>query len=165
MNYVLIGLPGSGKSTIGVMLAKYLGYRFLDTDLLIQRTTGKLLSEIIAEDGPEEFIRVEDEILSGIQAEKTVISTGGSAVYGERAMRRLKENGRCIYLRISFEEMRKRTGSSFRRRGVVLLPGQTQRGLYEERTALYERYSDITIDEKGCSQEETLQKLLAVIRR
>ena len=163
MNYVLIGLPGSGKSTIGVMLAKYLGLRFVDTDLVIQEQAGQRLGELLEAQGPEGFLLLENRILAELRCEDTVIATGGSAVYGTQAMQNFKRTGRCIYLRISLEEMRRRTASGFRRRGVVLREGQTLEMLYAERCALYERYADLTVDENGLSQEETLQKLLRSI--
>ena len=143
MNYVLIGLPGSGKSTVGVMLAKYIGFEFLDTDLVIQKQQGKKLSEIIEERGPEGFMAVENEILAGIHADRTVIATGGSAVYGEEAMKNLKSGGAvCIYLKMSFKEMQRRLSHTFRKRGVVLRSGETVKDMYDERVALYEKYAD-----------------------
>ena len=160
MNYVLIGMPGSGKSTLGVLLAKYLGFSFLDTDLVIQNKESKLLREIIEEKGVDGFLRIEDDTGSGIHVDRTVIATGGSAVMGEAAMRNYRENGKIIYLRISFEEMERRLANDYRRRGVVLLEGQTLRNMYEARCRLYEKYADVTIAEQNLSLEETLQKVL-----
>ena len=165
MNYVLIGLPGSGKSTVGVMLAKYIGFEFLDTDLVIQKQQGKKLSEIIEERGPEGFMAVENEILSGIRADRTVIATGGSAIYGEDAMKNLKSGGAvCIYLKMSLREMKRRLSHTFRKRGVVLRSGETVKDMYNERVALYEKYADITIDEYRLDSEQTLQQILEKIR-
>jgi len=160
MNYVLIGLPGSGKSTLGVLLAKHLGYSFLDADIVIQETTGRLLREIIEERGPEGFIQVENEIGCGINTDRTVIATGGSAILGREAMEHYRENGKVIYLQMSFEEMERRVSSDYRRRGVVIREGQTLRDMYEERCKLYTIYADFTIAEEHMTLDETLQKIV-----
>ncbi len=165
MNYIMIGLPGSGKSTVGVMLAKYIGYGFLDTDLMIQLQEKRKLSEIIEDEGTEGFIQTENRILSCVVAERCVIATGGSAVYGEEAMAHLKENGKVIYLKMSYEEMCRRLKNTFRKRGVVLRNGQSEKDLYDERVPLYEKYADITIDERNLNSEETLQILLDEINK
>uniref|UniRef100_UPI0040561BEA shikimate kinase n=1 Tax=Agathobacter sp. TaxID=2021311 RepID=UPI0040561BEA len=157
-NIVLIGMPGVGKSTIGVILAKVLGYQFLDADLLIQKQEGKLLCEIIEEAGTEGFIEVENRVNAGIQAERTVIATGGSVVYGKEAMEHLKEIGTVVYLMLSFEALEKRL-SDIKGRGVVLKEGQTLSDLYEERRKLYERYADLCISEDGLSIEQTIDCL------
>ncbi|MEE3420041.1 MAG: shikimate kinase [Lachnospiraceae bacterium] len=164
MNYILIGLPGSGKSTVGVMLAKYIGYGFMDADLAIQAQEKKLLSEIIEEKGTEGFIEVENRVLSQIVVDRCVIATGGSAIYSGEAMQHLKESGKCIYLKMSYEEMEKRLGGTFRRRGVVLRNGSSSHNMYEERVPLYEKYADITIDEQDLTAEQTLVKLLQIIQ-
>ncbi len=158
-NIVLIGMPGVGKSTIGVILAKELGYRFLDADLLIQQQEGKLLREIIAEQGTEGFIEVENRVNAGIRAERTIIATGGSVVYGEEAMRHLKEIGTVIYLEVSFDTIQERL-ADIKGRGVVLKDGQTLYDLYEERVPLYEHYANVTISEENLNIEQTIQKLL-----
>jgi len=163
MNYVLIGLPGSGKSTLGVLMAKYLGYSFLDADIVIQETTGKLLSEIIDDVGPEGFIEVENRIGCGINVDRTVIATGGSAVLGREAMEHYRENGKVIYLQMSYDEMLRRVSSDLRRRGVVIREGQTPRDMFEERCKLYTTYADVTIAEEHLNMEETLQKILRCI--
>lgn len=152
-------MPGVGKSTIGVILAKELGYRFLDADLLIQQQEGKLLREIIAEQGTEGFIEVENRVNAGIRAERTIIATGGSVVYGEEAMRHLKEIGTVIYLEVSFDTIQERL-ADIKGRGVVLKDGQTLYDLYEERVPLYEHYADVTISEENLNIEQTIQKLL-----
>ena len=158
-NIVLIGMPGVGKSTIGVILAKVLGYQFIDTDLVIQKEEGKLLKDIIAKVGPEGFIEVENRINASIEAENSIIATGGSVIYGRKAMGHLSTIGTIIYLSLPFEELEKRL-SDIKGRGVVLKEGQTLKDLYYERTPLYEKYADIVIDEKGLNVEETIDKIL-----
>ena len=151
-NIVLIGMPGVGKSTIGVILAKELGYQFVDADLLIQKQEKRLLKEIISEEGIEGFIAIENQVNASIEANRTVIATGGSVVYGREAMEHLGEIATVIYLR-------KRLGN-LKNRGVVLRDGQTLKDLYEERVVLYEKYADITIDEENKNLEETLQSIV-----
>lgn len=158
-NIVLIGMPGVGKSTVGVVLAKVLGYRFIDADLVIQEKEKKLLHEIIAEVGTEGFIEVENRINSGILAERAVIATGGSVVYGTEAMNHLKEIGNVIYLKLPYDTLEKRL-SDIRGRGVVLKDGQDLRGLYEERVPLYEKYADFIVDENQLNVEQTIEKIL-----
>lgn len=161
-NIVLIGMPGVGKSTVGVILAKVLGYQFVDSDLVIQKEEGKLLKEIIAEVGPEGFIEVENRINASLEAKHSVIATGGSVVYGKEAMQHLKEIGTVVYLELPFAEIDKRL-SDIKGRGVVLKDGQDLKALYEERTLLYEAYADIRIDESGLNIEETIEKILQII--
>ena len=155
-NILLIGMPGVGKSTIGVILAKVLGYQFLDADLLIQKSEGKLLKDIIAEKGTEGFIQVENRVNSRIEAENAIIATGGSVVYGKEAMEPLKSIGTVVYLKQSLPVLEKRL-RNIRNRGVVLKKGQTLKDLYRARTALYEKYADVTVDEYGLDIEETVQ--------
>ncbi|MEE1196147.1 MAG: shikimate kinase [Lachnospiraceae bacterium] len=155
-NIVLIGMPGSGKSTIGVVLAKVLGYEFLDSDLVIQKRENRLLSEIIEQEGVDGFLKIENDVNKSLDVERTVIATGGSAVYGKEAMEHLKETGTVIYLRLAYKPLRRRLGS-LKKRGVVLRKGQTFRMLYEERTPLYEQYADLIIDEENRTIRETLQ--------
>lgn len=161
-NLILIGMPGVGKSTIGVILAKELGYRFVDSDLLIQEQEGKLLREIIQEQGVEGFLEVENQVNASLAAEHAVVATGGSVVYGSEAMQHLRDIGTIVYLKLSFEELSKRLGD-LHNRGVVLREGQTLRDIYEERSLLYERYADITVSEEGLSLEETLGKMCEVL--
>ena len=158
-NITLIGMPGAGKRTLGVVLAKILGYQFLDSDLLIQKAEKRKLSTIIKEDGIEGFKEIENRINASINVEETVIATGGSVVYCEEAMKHMKEIGKVIYLKLSYENVSKRLGDLVGR-GVVLEEGQTLKDLYEERTPLYEKYADIVIDEEGKDLEASLQALL-----
>ena len=157
-NIILIGMPTSGKSTIGVILAKILGYRFIDADIVIQEKEGRKLSRIIAEDGVDGFIDIESRINSEINADKTVIATGGSVVYGKEAMEHYKEIGTVVYLKVSFETLKKRLHHA-KQRGVVMKDGQTLKSLYEERKALYEQYADITVDEGRDSLEKVIEKV------
>ena len=155
-NVVLIGMPGVGKSTVGVILAKVMGYQFLDADLVIQEQEGKLLSEIIAEVGTDGFIEVENRVNSSLDCSKTIIATGGSVVYGAKAMEHLGEIGTIVYLEVPFSVIDKRL-SDIKGRGVVLKEGQTLYDLYMERTPLYEKYADLRISEEGKGVEETVQ--------
>ncbi len=153
-NIVLIGMPGCGKSTVGVVLAKTMGYRFLDSDLVIQETDGRLLSEIIKQEGLDGFNRIENDINSKIKAERTVIATGGSVIYGKEAMTHLKDIGTVVYIRLPFEEINHRLGN-LAKRGVSIKEGQTLRELFDERVPLYEKYADIIVDEEGRTISET----------
>lgn len=163
-NIVLIGMPGVGKSTIGVILAKLLGYQFVDADLVIQEKEGKLLREIIEEVGAEGFIEVENRINSQIQARHSIIATGGSVVYGAEAMAHLKEIGTILYLKLPYEELNRRL-HDIKGRGVVLKDGQTLQDLYEERVPLYEKYADITVDEYQLNVEQTIEKIMELKER
>ena len=147
-NVTLIGMPAAGKSTVGVLLAKRLGYSFVDVDIVIQEQEKRLLKEIIAQEGMDGFMAVENRVNAALQAEQSVIAPGGSVIYGAEAMAHLKEIGLVVYLKISYEELTKRLGNIVDR-GVVLKEGMTLKDLYEERAAYFERYADITIDEEG----------------
>lgn len=158
-NIILIGMPAAGKSTVGVVIAKRLGYDFIDTDLLIQRQENRLLKEIILEDGIEEFLKIENQVNKEVEAEQAVISPGGSVVYCEEAMKHYKEIGTIVYLRASFETIDRRIHNA-KNRGVVLKDGQTLQMLYEERSKLFEKYADITVDEDGKDLGETIESVL-----
>lgn len=162
-NIIFIGMPAVGKSTVGVVVAKRLGYRFMDTDLLIQEEEGKLLREIIEERGTEGFLEVEDRVNAGVEAMHTVISPGGSVVYCENAMRHYKEIGTVVYLQASFETINQRLGNA-KNRGVVLRDGQTLKDLYEERVRLFEKYADVTVCEDGLKLEDTIEKVLDALK-
>ncbi|SDB21687.1 shikimate kinase [Pseudobutyrivibrio sp. YE44] len=158
-NIVLIGMPGVGKSTLGVVLAKELGYEFVDADLLIQKREKRLLKEIIAQDGVDGFLKIENDVNANIDSTKTVIATGGSVIYGKEAMEHLKEIGTVVYLKLDYETLDSRLGS-LKGRGVVLKDGQNLKSLYEERVPLYEKYADVTVDEHGLDLEATLTHVL-----
>lgn len=158
-NVILIGMPGVGKSTIGVVLAKVLGYQFLDSDLLIQKQENKRLSQIIEEKGIEGFKEVEGRVNGSICADRTVIATGGSVVYCDKAMEHLKSIGTVVYLELPYEELSKRLGN-LKGRGVILKDGQTLRDLYEERVPLYEKYGDLIVNCENQCLEDSLQAVL-----
>ncbi|MCQ2523742.1 MAG: shikimate kinase [Lachnospiraceae bacterium] len=159
-NIVLIGMPGAGKSTIGVVLAKRLGYKFVDSDLVIQEKEGKLLHELISEHGIEGFWKIENDVNESLNVSNCVIATGGSAIYGAAAMKHLSEIATIVYLQIPEEELELRLGD-LNARGVTLKEGQTLKDLYKERSPLYEKYADIIID---CS-DTPIWKLATEIER
>lgn len=157
-NIILIGMPGAGKSTVGVVLAKRRGCRFLDSDLLIQDRYDALLYELIAEYGLEGFLKMEEEVNASIEARSTVIATGGSVIYGQAAMEHFREMGKIVYLRLSCEAIRERLGD-LNERGVALKKGQTLEELYGERIPLYEKYADVTVDCEKKSIREIVEEL------
>lgn len=161
-NITMIGMPASGKSTVGVLLAKRIGYQFIDSDILIQNQEKRLLKEIIAQDGLEGFLAIEEQVNRGIQADRAVIAPGGSVIYGKTAMEHLKEIGTVVYLKISYEDLEKRLGNLVDR-GVALKDGMTLRDLYDERTELYEKYADVTIDETGKTSGKVVDELRAMV--
>ena len=158
-NIIFIGMPAAGKSTIGVVIAKRLGYDFIDTDLLIQKQENRLLKEIIADVGNDGFLAIENQVNRDVEAERAVISPGGSVIYCKEAMEHFKEIGTIVYLKVSFETINRRI-SSAKNRGVVLKEGQTLHDLYVERTELFEKYADYIISEDGLDLEETIDKVL-----
>ena len=159
MSIILIGMPSCGKSTLGVLLAKRLGYRFIDSDLLIQEREGKLLHEIIDECGVEGFIKIENEVNCSITDERAVVSTGGSAIYGEEAMAHFATLGKIVYLKISLETMLSRLGD-YVHRGVVIRNGKTLEDMFAERSGLYERYADLTISVENGEISTSLATIL-----
>ena len=163
MSIILIGMPSCGKSTLGVLLAKRLGYRFIDSDLLIQEKAGKILHEIISAEGNEGFIRLENEINQLITDENAVVATGGSVVYGEEAMAHLKTLGKVVYLKIPYDEMCRRLGD-FSHRGVVMRHGNTLEEMYAERVPLYEKYADLTVDVCNARLSDSLEKICESIK-
>ncbi|KQC85978.1 shikimate kinase [Butyribacter intestini] len=149
-NLILIGMPGAGKSTIGIVLAKIIGYTFIDSDIIIQNEKNMLLHELIDKYGLDGFNSIENEINSKINTHKSIIATGGSAVYGKDAMTHLSSIGTVIYLKLPYEEIEERLGD-LTKRGVSIKKGQTLKSLYNERIVLYEKYADITIE---CSNKK-----------
>lgn len=159
MNIVLTGMPACGKSTVGVVLAKTAGMSFLDTDLLIQERAGMKLQDILNEKGMDEFLRLEEEVLASVDVENTVISTGGSAVYSDRAMKHLDSIGTVVYLQLSLEEIEQRL-NNIKTRGIAMGPGETLADLYDKRVPLYEKYANVTITAAGLSVEECIEEIL-----
>ncbi len=157
-NIVLIGMPGCGKSTVGVLLAKALGCGFLDTDLLIQQDTGRRLQEILDADGIDAFLKLENRLLAGVDVRHTVIATGGSAVYGEEAMRRLAAGGTVVYLAVDLPVLQKRL-ADITTRGVVMRQGESLAELFAERAPLYERWADVTVTVPDGSPERTVEAI------
>ena len=154
----MIGMPGCGKSTVGVLLAKALGFDFVDTDVVFQAKEGMKLQRIIDEIGIDAFLKREEEAILGLSCDKTVIATGGSVVYGERAMKHLHKSGVVVYIRLPYQEIEKRL-SNLATRGVTLREGQTLYDLYLERIPLYEREADIVLDAAGFKIEETVTSI------
>ena len=159
-NIVLIGMPGCGKSTVGVLLAKALQMDFIDTDIVLQQQQGKKLQEIIDQVGNDAFLKMEEDCVRGLECDQTVVATGGSVVYGKEAMRRLHENGLVVYIRLPYEEIERRL-SNLATRGVTLKKGQTLRNLYDERIPLYEKYAHVVID----AEHQWLRDTVKVIRQ
>lgn len=149
-NITLIGMPASGKSTVGVLLAKRLGFSFVDVDILIQEKEKRLLKEIIADVGDEGFMEIENRVNAELDVERSVIAPGGSVIYGKEAMEHLKEISTVVYLKLSYEDVKERLGDLVDR-GVVLKDGMSLLDLYNERVPYYEKYADITVDETGVS--------------
>ncbi len=160
---ILIGMPGVGKSTVGVLLAKALGLDFVDTDLVIQRLAGRTLQSIIDSEGLAGFIAAEERIVAGVRAPQSVIATGGSVIFGEGAMQALSAQGRVVYLRARYETVSARI-SDITTRGVAMSPGQSLREVYDERRPLYERYADITVDVDNGSIEQTVSALVDALK-
>ncbi len=162
-NVVLIGMPGAGKSTVGVLLAKAMGRNFLDTDLLIQAGENATLKEIIDRDGLDGFCEVERQYLECLEVANAVIATGGSAVYYDTAMRHLKQNGIVVYLELPLDGLRQRL-TDVVGRGVVMGPGETLESLYIKRWQLYEKYADVTIYTNGLTHEQVVGRILDALK-
>ena len=161
-NIVLIGMPGAGKSTVGVVLAKVAGKRFVDSDLVIQEQTEKLLHELITEHGLEGFLEIENQINATLDVNNAVIATGGSVIYGKEAMEHLREIGQVVYLKLSLESIAERLGD-LKKRGVALKEGWGLKELYEERVPLYETYADVIVDCEDKSIREITEEIVAAL--
>lgn len=161
-NIVLIGMPSAGKSTIGIILAKVLGYQFLDSDLLIQEKEKSLLKDIINKRGIDGFLAIENQINSEIDAVNTVIATGGSVIYGKEAMEHLRKTGIVVYIKLTLQTITDRLGN-IKQRGVVLRKGQDLKSLYEERCPLYEKYAHVTVDGENLNTEELMEKIAEAV--
>lgn len=161
-NIVLIGMPGAGKSTLGVLLAKALNYDFLDSDIVIQKREGKKLFQIIDEVGIEGFLDIENDVIADIDVKKSVIATGGSAIYGEEAMKHMKETGVLVYIKLSCEEIERRV-NNITTRGIAMKKGKTLADVYKERVPIYENYADITISCDATTIEEAVALLNDII--
>ncbi len=161
-NLVFIGMPAVGKSTVGIVVAKRLGMRFVDTDLLIQEQEKKLLREIIAEVGEEGFLKIENQVNCGVNVDNSVISPGGSVIYCDEAMRHYKEIGTIVYLKASYQTIKRRIRNP-QKRGVVLKEGQTLKSLYKERVQYFEKYAEITVCEDGCRIEDTIENVINAV--
>ncbi len=157
-NIVLVGMPSAGKSTIGIILAKVMGYQFLDSDLLIQEQEKELLKDIIDKRGIDGFLAIENQINREIDTDHTVIATGGSVIYGKEAMEHLQETGVIVYIKLTLQTISERLGN-IKQRGVVLRKGQTLKMLYEERCPLYEKYAHITVDGENLNTEELMENI------
>ena len=162
-NLILTGMPACGKSTLGVVLAKTLGMKFVDTDLLIQEVENCKLQEIIDERGMQEFLRIEEKVLSEIEAENSIISTGGSAVYSDKAIKHLGSIGDVVYIKLSLDEIERRL-NNIKTRGIAMKPGETLADLYNMRVPLYEKYADITIETEGMGIEESIEVLIEKLK-
>ena len=162
MNIILIGMPGCGKSTVGVVLAKAANLDFIDSDLVIQKQMGAKLSQLLDERGDEGFRAIENRINAELIAEDSVIATGGSVVYGEEAMRHLKDIGTVVYLKLSYEAIEDRLGD-LHARGVTIQPGWTLRDLYNERVPLYEKWADIVVDCEALRLREVVATIMAQV--
>lgn len=160
-NIILIGMPGCGKSTCGVLAAKALCMSFVDTDLLIQEKEKMKLQDIIDNKGLQYFEKTEEDCLAGISYSNAVISTGGSAVYYDRAMQNLKSLGKVVYIKISYEEMMKRI-KNITTRGIVLGEGESLEDMFKRRESLYEKYADFVIECSGQTVEQTVEKLCRI---
>lgn len=162
-NIILIGMPGAGKSTVGVLLAKTLGYAFLDTDLVIQEREGRLLQDLVDELGVEAFLDREAAAIVSVDCDRTVIATGGSVVCRDGAMEHLKDLGRIVYLQLPLEELERRL-HNISTRGIAMAPGETLAHIYDYRSPLYQKYADLTVAVGRQTLEETVEQVLRALK-
>ncbi len=161
-NIILIGMPASGKSSAGILLAKAMGLNFLDTDVVIQAQQGRLLQDLLDTDGMAAFLAIEKTTLLGLSPIATVIATGGSVVYSAEAMAHLAASGVVVYLETALDELQRRLGN-MAERGVAIQPGMTIDELYAQRIPLYEQYADAVVNTAGLSVEETVAQIVAAV--
>ncbi len=161
-NIVLIGMPGAGKSTVGVLLAKAMKMPFSDTDLVIQERENQALQEIIDTAGLEQFLKIEERVVLQLTCKGHVIATGGSVIYGEAAMKHLKDHGVVVYLELPYLEVEQRI-NNITTRGIAMGPGQSLLDIYKQRVPLYEKYADITVSCAGSSMEEVVEKIMRAL--
>ena len=164
MVFTLIGMPGCGKSCMGKAICGKLKLKNIDSDVLIEKKEGKKLCQLLEELGLEGFKNLEEEVLLSFNEENCILSTGGSAVYSDKAMRYLKSLGKVIYLKVSLDVLKQRLGD-YSRRGIAFRPGQTLEDLYEERTRLYEKYADITVNCSGNAFPRYHAEIISQIRK
>ena len=162
-NIILIGMSGAGKSTLGVLLAKALGMQFTDTDLLIQQHTGKLLQQILDTEGVDAFLQIEEKILLSCDFQNCVIATGGSAVYSQKGMEKLRQSGTVVYLAVDYEELKRRL-LNITTRGIVFKGGADLHSLLEERLPLYEKYADLRVEPAEDGIEGSVEKLVLALQ-
>lgn len=159
-NIVLIGMPGSGKSTVGIILAKQVTKRFLDTDILIQNLAGKSLQSIVNEEGHMALREIEEKVLLSVRCKNHIIATGGSAAYSEPAMLHLKKNGVIVFLQTDLDELKSRI-HNYETRGLAKRPDQSFQDLFSERESLYRKYADITVDGTKLTQDQVSDEIVA----
>ncbi len=162
-NIVFVGMPASGKSTVGVIVAKVMGMNFIDSDIVIQQRENAKLNELIEEHGIDDFLKREEQALLSINVDNTVIATGGSAIYSDAGMKHLSNNATIIYLKVSLDNLKDRL-TDLKARGVVIRPGESIEQMYATRSVLYEKYADIIVEEKGTSIEDTVCLVMEQLR-
>ena len=162
-NIVFVGMPASGKSTVGVIVAKVMGMNFIDSDIVIQQRENTKLNELIEEHGIDDFLKREEQALLSINVDNTVIATGGSAIYSDAGMKHLSNNATIIYLKVSLDNLKDRL-TDLKARGVVIRPGESIEQMYATRSVLYEKYADIIVEEKGTSIEDTVCLVMEQLR-
>lgn len=163
MNIVLVGMPGAGKSTIGVLLAKEIAFQFIDSDITIQEKTGETLQETMDRDGYLKLREIEEEVLCGLNSNNSVISTGGSAVYGKKAMEHLKKDGLVVFIKASLSELKRRV-KNYENRGIARRPDQSFQDLFDERDLLYNKYSDIVVESISGNQDKMVREIISALK-
>jgi shikimate kinase len=162
-NVVLIGMPGSGKSTVGVILAKQLTKRFVDTDILIQNIAGKSLQAIVNNEGHMALREIEEKVLLSVRCKNHIIATGGSAAYSEAAMLHLKKNGAVVFLQTTLSELKARI-HNYETRGLAKRPDQSFQDLFNERESLYNKYADITVEGSSLTQDQVCDEIISQLQ-